>query len=328
MRLLVTGGAGFIGSNFVRHVLSRQTDVRVTVLDALTYAGDRANLGDVEEQPRLSFVHGDVCDAGLVDRLLDDHDAIAHFAAESHVDRSIDGPAAFLRTNVSGSGVLFEAARRHGIERVLHVSTDEVYGPRLEGTSVETDPLRPSSPYAASKAGADLLAEAYRTTYDLPVIVTRASNTYGPYQHPEKMIPRFVVHLLRGETMPVYGDGGHVREWLHVDDHVAGQWRVLAEGEPGGTYNLGSGQRRTNREMALALAAAFGRGEEALAGVEDRPGHDRRYALDGTRAHELGFRPRVGLDEGIAATVAWYRRRADWWGPRVAEGGARRQGRR
>jgi dTDP-glucose 4,6-dehydratase len=327
MRLLVTGGAGFVGSGFVRHALRSDTPARVTVLDALTYAGNRANLRDVEEDERFRFVRGDVCDAALVDRLVADHDAIAHFAAESHVDRSIDGPAAFLRTNASGSGVVFEAARRHGVERVLHVSTDEVYGPRERGTSAETDPVRPSSPYAASKAAADLLAEAYRTTYGLPIMVTRASNTYGPFQHPEKMIPRFIVHLLRGETMPVYGDGSQVREWLHVDDHVAGQWRVLTEGAPGATYNLGSGQRRTNREVALALAAAFGRGEDAIERVEDRPGHDRRYALDSTGARELGFRPTVGLEEGLEGTVDWYRRRADWWEPLVATGAARRQGR-
>jgi dTDP-glucose 4,6-dehydratase len=327
MRLLVTGGAGFVGSGFVRHALGADDGVRVTVLDALTYAGNRANLRDVEDDDRFRFVRGDVCDAPLVDRLLADHDAVAHFAAESHVDRSIDGPAAFLRTNASGSGVVFEAARRHGIERVLHVSTDEVYGPRERGESAEDDPLRPSSPYAASKAAADLLAEAYRTTYGAPIMVTRASNTYGPFQHPEKMIPRFVVHLLHGERMPVYGDGSHVREWLHVDDHARGQWRVLTEGTPGATYNLGSGQRRTNREVALALAASFERGEEALEHVQDRPGHDRRYALDGVRARELGFRPTVDLDEGLEATVAWYRRRTDWWEPLVATGAARRQGR-
>ena len=327
MRLLVTGGAGFIGSNFVRHVLAEDAGVHVTNLDALTYAGTLTSLHDLEDHPRHRFVHGDVRDAGLVDELMGAADALVHFAAETHVDRSIDGPAPFLSTNVDGSGVVFDAARRHGLERILHVSTDEVYGSIGHGAFDEDDPLLPNSPYAASKAAADLLARAYRVTYDVPIMVTRTTNNFGPYHFPEKMIPLFVTNLIEGRTVPLYGDGGHVRDWTYVGDNVAAQWRVLTEGEPGAIYNVGAGNERSNRALTLALLERFGLDEGMIEHVADRPGHDRRYAVDTTRIEALGWRPRYDLDEALDATIAWYRDHEWWWRPLRDAGAAERRGR-
>ena len=327
MRLLVTGGAGFIGANFVRYVLRTTRDVDVVNLDALTYAGNPASLADLADDARYRFVHGDVRDAALMGSLAAEADAVAHFAAETHVDRSIDAPARFLETNVVGTAVVFDACRDAGVERVLHVSTDEVYGSiEPPGRFVESDPLRPNSPYAASKAAADLLARAYRQTYDFPVIVTRATNTFGPYHYPEKVVPLFITNLIDGVAVPLYGDGSQAREWTYVEDNVAAQWLALTDGEPGSDYNVGSGEERTNRELTDAILEAMGVGAEHVEHVADRPGHDRRYAVDSTRIRGLGWEPSVGFDEALARTVAWYRRNEAWWRPLKRQGASTRRG--
>ncbi|MFI5532433.1 dTDP-glucose 4,6-dehydratase [Kitasatospora sp. NPDC051853] len=321
MRILVTGGAGFIGSAYVRARLAADPAARVTVLDALTYAGVEANLAPVAGHPGYSFVRGDVCDRELVRRLLPGHDAVVHFAAETHVDRSIAGAAPFVRTNVLGTQVLLDAALEHGTGRFLLVSTDEVYGSIAEGSWTEDQPLAPNSPYAASKASADLLALSYHRTHGLDVVVTRCSNNYGPYQFPEKVIPLFTTELLDGRTVPLYGDGGHVRDWLHVDDHCRGIELALARGRAGRVYHLGGGTELTNRELTGRLLAATGRGWEAVRTVPDRQGHDRRYSLDGGRARaELGYEPLIGFEAGLADTVRWYREHRDWWQPLRAGG--------
>lgn len=325
-RLLVTGGLGFIGSHFVRHALAAAPDVEVTNLDAVTYAGNPANLRDVEDDPRYRFVRGDVRDAALVDGLLADHDAVAHFAAESHVDRSIDGPAPFLDTNVTGTGVLLDAARRRGVARFLHVSTDEVYGPVEDGAAAESAPLSPSSPYAASKAGAELLVRAYRVTFGYPVLVTRSTNCFGAHHHPEKVVPLFVLNALEGRPLPVYGDGGHARDWTWVRDNVAAQWLVLTEGEAGTTYNVGAGNERTNLELARAVLDATDGDEGLVQHVAERPGHDRRYAVDSSRVRDLGWRPGTSFEEALAATVTWYRDHRDWWEPLRSSGASQRRG--
>ncbi len=328
MRVLITGGAGFIGSALVRHIFSVTDDVEVTTLDALTYAGTRASLGSIDDgTSRHTFVHGDVTDTGLVDRLVAEADAVVHLAAESHVDRSIDTPATFLATNVLGAGVVFDACRRHQVARCLHVSTDEVYGP-IEAPHLanEHDPLLPTSPYAASKAGADLLARSYARTYGYPITITRSANTFGPFQHPEKAVPRFIVRLLEGRSVPLYGDGEHVRDWTFVADTAAAQWRVLTAGEPGRTYNVAAGAPRTNRELVTALLARFGRGSEAIESVADRPGHDRRYAVDTTAVRTLGWTPATTFDDALDATVAWYRANEDWWRPLLDAAGDHRRG--
>ena len=317
-RLLVTGGAGFVGSHFVHHALAAGADVEVVTLDALTYAGDLRSLADLADEPRHRFVQGDVRDADLVASLVNDADAVVNLAAESHVDRSIVGPAEFLETNVLGAGVVFDACRRAGVPRLLHVSTDEVYGPiEAPARFREEDRLAPSSPYAASKAAADLLATTYGTTYGYPVTVTRCVNTYGPRQLPEKLVPRFVTRLVDGGRVPLYGDGQQVRDWLHVTDNVAAQWRVLEDGEPGRIYNVGAGDERSNRWMAEALLVRLGLGADRIEPVADRPGHDRRYAVDDRRVRALGWRPRVPLEEGLSATVRWYVDNEAWWRPHV-----------
>jgi dTDP-glucose 4,6-dehydratase len=327
MHVVVTGGAGFIGSNFVRYALGVDAAVRVTNLDALTYAGNLASLADVADDPRYRFVHGDVCDAELVDRVVADADAVVHFAAESHVDRSIDGPAAFLATNVSGAGVVFEACRRAEVDRVLHISTDEVYGSIAEpGSFVEGDALEPNSPYAASKAGADLLARSYGVTYGYPITVTRTANNFGPYHFPEKMIPLFVTNLLDGGTVPLYGDGSNVRDWTYVLDNVAAQWLVLTEGTPGEVYNVGAGNELTNRELTEMLVDRLGAGPDAIELVADRPGHDLRYSVDTTKVRDLGWRPGHTLTDALDATIAWYRTHTDWWRPLKAAGASHRRG--
>jgi len=326
MRLLVTGGAGFIGGHFVRHVLTTTSDVRVTNLDALTYAGNPASLHDLEHDPRYRFVHGDIGDTALVDALVADADAVVNVAAETHVDRSIDGPEVFLRTNVVGAGVVFDAARRRGVDRVLHVSTDEVYGSIEAGAFAEDDPLRPNSPYAVSKASADLLARSYGVTYGFPITVTRASNNFGPYQYPEKLIPLFVTNLLDGEPVPLYGDGRNVRDWTHVADNAAALWLALTEGVPGAVYNVGAGNERSNRDLTEHILAHLGADETAVTHVADRPGHDRRYAIDSRRIRALGWAPAHDFDAALADTVDWYRRNEDWWRPLKRVGAARRRG--
>jgi len=312
VKLLVTGAAGFIGSHYVRALLAGGYPgygaAEVTALDALTYAGDRARLPAAH--PALRFVHGDVCDPELLLRLLPGHDAVVHFAAETHVDRSLDGPAVFFRTNVLGTQTLLEAALRTGVRTVVQVSTDEVYGSIAEGAWTEDSPLLPNSPYAASKAAADLAGRAYWRSHGLDVRTTRCCNNYGPGQHREKLIPLFTANLLRGLPVPLYGDGSNVREWLHVDDHCRAVQLVLERGRPGGIYNVGSGDALSNLELTAELLRLTGADPALVRRVADRKGHDQRYALDDTRIRtELGYAPGIPFDRGLAETVAWYRGR-------------------
>ena len=325
--MLVTGGAGFIGSQLVRSLLVGGCgDLvlgAVTVLDSLRPSGSRANLAPVAGDPRLTFVEGDVRDAGLVDDLVPGHDAIVHLAAESHVDRSIQLAMPFVETNVLGTQTLLDAAVRHRVGRFVHVSTDEVYGSIDRGSWTEDWPLAPSSPYAASKAAADLLALACHRTHGLDVCVTRCSNNYGPYQFPEKVIPLFVTNLLDGRSVPLYGDGGNVREWLHVEDHCRGIALVLARGRAGEVYHIGGGTELTNRELTGRLLLACGAGWDRVDHVPDRPGHDRRYSLDTAKiATELSYRPCVDFERGLADTVRWYAANRSWWEPLRAAVGA------
>jgi dTDP-glucose 4,6-dehydratase len=318
MRLLVTGGAGFIGSHYVRSLLAGDYDegrgTAVTVLDKLTYAGNRANLPAAD--PRLTFVHGDICDRELLLDLLPGHDAVVHFAAESHVDRSVTGAAEFVRTNALGTQTVLDSALESGVERVVHVSTDEVYGSIDEGSWTEEWPLLPNSPYAASKASSDLVARSYWRTHALDVSVTRCSNNYGPYQHPEKLIPLFVTNLLQGIPVPVYGDGRNRREWLHVDDHCRAIHLVLMRGGAGEIYNVGSGNELTNLALTERILELCGADRSMIRHVTDRKGHDLRYSLDDSKIREeLGWAPRTGFEDGLAETVAWYRDNPQWWRP-------------
>src|SRR3954447_4422596 len=316
MKLFVTGGAGFIGSNYVRHVLGT-TDDEVTVFDALTYAGNLDNLRELESDRRYRFVKGDITDRATVEDAMAGHDAVVHFAAESHVDRSIVSPDEFVHTNCDGTNVLGTARRRVEVSRVLHISTDEVYGSIEEGSFGESDPLAPRSPYSASKAGSDLIALSYFTTYGLPVLISRSSNNFGPFQYPEKVIPLFVTNLLDGSKVPLYGDGMNVRDWCYVDDHCRGIQLVLQRGKPGEVYNIGGGVELTNRELTERLLEACGRDWDAFVDyVEDRKGHDRRYSLNDDKIRrELGYLPHVDFVEGLAATVQWYRENESWWRP-------------
>lgn len=314
-RLLVTGGAGFIGSNFARRILETRPDARVTVLDKLTYAGNRANLADLEADARFTFVQGDIADAELVDKLAAEVDAIINFAAESHVDRSIEAPDAFIQTDVYGTFVLLEAARRHGHARYLQISTDEVYGNVPEGSSGEEDAVRPRSPYAASKASGDLLVRAYHTTYGLPALITRASNNFGPYQYPEKVIPLFVTNAIDDEPLPLYGDGLQIRDWLYVIDHCDALAVVLERGEPGEVYNIGGGNELTNLELTRSILSLMDKPMSLVLSVPDRPGHDRRYSVNTSKMQALGWRPAHSFADALAETVAWYRQREDWWRP-------------
>ncbi|MGW2407572.1 dTDP-glucose 4,6-dehydratase [Streptomyces sp. NPDC001739] len=319
MRLLVTGAAGFIGSHYVRALLAGAYpgagDVRVTVLDKLTYAGNPANLAPVRDHPGLTFVQGDICDGPLLADLLPGHDAVLNFAAESHVDRSIAGADAFVRTNVLGTHTLLEAVRRTGVPRFVQISTDEVYGSIEDGAWTEESPLLPNSPYAATKASADLLVRSYARTYGVDASITRCSNNYGPYQYPEKVIPLFVTSLLSGGTVPLYGDGRHVRDWLHVDDHCRGIHLVLERGRPGEVYHIGGGEELTNLHLTKLLLDACGAGPDRIRHVADRPGHDRRYALDDRKLRALGYAPQVPFRTGLLRTVAWYRDNPGWWQP-------------
>lgn len=313
MKLFVTGAAGFIGSNYVRHVLETSDD-EVVIYDLLTYAGNMASIEDVLG-PRVTFVQGDICDRDAVAAAMRGCDQVVHFAAESHVDRSISGPDAFVHTNCDGTNVMCDVARQLEVDRFLHVSTDEVYGSVEEGSSIETDPLEPRSPYSASKAGSDLIALSYFTTYGLPVIVTRASNNYGPYQFPEKVIPLFTTNLLDGGTVPLYGDGLNIRDWLFVADHCSGVDVVLRNAEPGQIYNIGGGNEITNRELTERLLQLCGRDDSAIDHVEDRLGHDRRYSIDCSKLKAIGWAPAQDFAEGLEQTVAWYRDNRAWWEP-------------
>jgi len=319
MKLLVTGGAGFIGSNFIRYVLSTHPDDAVVNLDKLTYAGNPANLADLGADPRYAFVHGDICDAPLVRDVAHDVDAIVNFAAETHVDRSLLEPMAFLRTDVFGVFTLLEAARELRIPRVLHISTDEVYGSRLEGSSAETDPLRPSNPYSASKASAELLAGAYWATYRLPVLITRSSNNFGPYQFPEKVIPLFITNALDDEPLPLYGDGRNVRDWLYVLDNCAALDLVLRKGQDGETYNVGGGCEVENGVLTREILRLTGRSDALIRHVQDRPGHDRRYSVDSAKVARLGWAPRYAFPAALEATVRWYQENETWWRPLKAD---------
>lgn len=319
MRIVVTGGAGFIGSCFVREVLGGEhpelAGAQVTVLDAFTYAGRTENLAAVADDPRLTVERGDIRDPRRVAEVLDGGaDLLVHFAAETHVDRSIAGAADFVTTNVVGTQVLLQAALDTGVGRFVHVSTDEVYGSIASGSWPETHPLEPNSPYSAAKAGSDLLARSYHRTHDLDVVVTRCSNNYGPYQFPEKVVPLFTTRLLDGGTVPLYGDGLNVRDWLHVSDHCRGIVLAATAGRAGEVYNIGGGTELTNLDLTRALLAAVGVGEDRIERVADRKGHDRRYSVDWSKIRdELGYTPRVPFDEGLAATVAWYRDHRSWW---------------
>lgn len=317
MMMLVTGGLGFIGSNFIRYMLSRHPDCSIVNIDLVTYAGNPANLKDIEEDPRYSFVRGDICDRECVTDALERYqvDTIIHFAAESHVDRSISDASVFVRTNVLGTHVLLEAARIQGIRRFIHVSTDEVYGSIPAGSFSETDSLNPSSPYSASKAGSDLLARSYYLTFGLPVIVTRCTNNFGPYQHPEKLIPLFVTNLFQGRTVPVYGTGRNVRDWIYVIDHCRAIDCILSRGKPGEIYNIGSGNELTNLEITHRLLELTGQDTSRISFVQDRPGHDWRYSLDSSKIRSMGWTPEYNFDAGLRETVAWYRENGWWWKP-------------
>ena len=320
MKLLVTGGAGFIGSNFVRRALNDQLPglegAEIIVLDALTYSGVRENLDPIADSPRYEFVHGDICDAELLDTLMPRVDGVVHFAAESHVDRSVRDSSIFFETNVIGTQRLLDAALKHGIDRFVHVSTDEVYGSIEEGEWTEEWPLEPNSPYAASKAGSDLVARSYHRTHGMNISITRCSNNYGPYHFPEKLIPLFVTNLLDDKHVPLYGTGENVRDWLHVDDHCRGIALVYTKGRAGEVYNIGGGTQLTNVEITKKILELMGKDWSYVDHVEDRKGHDLSYCVDITKIqNELGYEPQVPFEQGLADVVQWYRDRRDWWEP-------------
>src|SRR5438067_1293493 len=315
MKLLVTGGAGFIGSNFIRYVLREHADDRVVNLDKLTYAGNPANLADIERGRRYAFVQGAICDAALVRETLRGVYAVVNFAAESHVDRSLVEPDAFLRTDVFGVFTLLEAVRELSIPRLVHISTDEVYGSLATGSARESDPLRPRNPYSASKAGGDLLALAYWETHRVPVLITRSSNNFGPFQYPEKVIPLFVTNGLDDKPLPLYGDGRNVRDWLYVLDNCAAIDLVLRKGADGEVYNIGGGHEVENVVLTRQILQLTGKPENLIQPVKDRPGHDRRYSVDSKKIHQLGWTPRHRFGEALRATVEWYKGHEAWWRP-------------
>ncbi len=312
-KYLVTGGAGFIGSNYIRYILNKYDDVVVLNLDKLTYAGNLDNLKDLDDNPRYRFIKGDICDEKIVDELVQEVDAIINFAAESHVDRSIGSPDDFIKTDVFGTFVLLEAARKHGVERFVQISTDEVYGSIENGSFVETDPLMPSSPYSASKAGADRLAFSYLVTYDVPVIITRCSNNYGPYQFPEKLIPLFVTNALQDKSLPIYGDGLNVRDWIYVDDHCDAVDFVHQNGELGEVYNIGGGNERTNIDITNIILKTLDKPESLKTYVKDRLGHDRRYSVNCEKINRLGWTPNYSFEDAMEKTINWYVENKWWW---------------
>jgi len=312
MKILVTGGAGFIGSNFVIRTLEKLPDAQVTVLDKLTYAGNPANLRDVEKNPRFRFVKGDICNRGVVEKTVKGCDVVVNFAAESHVDRSIDDASAFVRSNFGGVHQLLEACRKFGVPKFQQISTDEVYGSASSGSFDEESNLNPSNPYSASKASADLLVKSYFATYGLPVVITRSTNNYGPRQHTEKLIPKMITNAMNDRKLPVYGDGKNVRDWIHVFDNCDGIELVMEKGKLGEVYNIGGGNERTNIEIVRMILQSLGKPESLIEFVKDRPGHDRRYSLDCTKLKKLGWNPKVSLEEGIRQTVDWYSKNG-WW---------------
>jgi dTDP-glucose 4,6-dehydratase len=316
VKILVTGGCGFIGSNFIRRLFESRGDrVSVVNLDKLTYAANPANLSDVADRPNYRFLRGDIVDPEAVREAMEGCDAVVNFAAETHVDRSLLGDASFIETDVRGVFVLLEEARRQSVRKFIQISTDEVYGTIPEGSFHEESPLHPRNPYAASKAGGDRLAYSYFASYRLPVVVTRASNNYGPYQYPEKLIPLFVTNAIDGQPLPLYGDGRNVRDWLYVKDHAAAIDFLLDAGEPGETYNIAGGNEAENIEITRKVLRLLERPESLIRFVDDRPGHDRRYSLDAGKLARLGFRSETPFDAGLAETVRWYREREDWWRP-------------
>ncbi len=315
MKLVVTGGAGFIGSNFIRHVLAAHADDSIVNLDKLTYAGNLKNLADVADSPRYRFVHGDVCDAKMVRDVLRGADAVVNFAAESHVDRSLVEPDAFLRTDVFGVFTLLEAVRELSIPSFVHISTDEVYGSLATGSARESDPLRPSNPYSASKAGGDLLALAYWQTHRVPVVVTRSSNNFGPFQYPEKVIPLFITNALDDQPLPLYGDGRNVRDWLYVVDNCTALDLVLRKGKDGEVYNIGGGHEVENIVLTRDILRLTGKPETLIRPVKDRPGHDRRYSVDSKKVRQLGWAPKHPFGKALETTVAWFREHEAWWRP-------------
>ncbi|HOI57298.1 MAG TPA: dTDP-glucose 4,6-dehydratase [Methanoculleus sp.] len=317
MTMLVTGGAGFIGSNFICHMLAEHPETPIVNLDALTYAGNPESLRDVADNPNYTFVHGDICDPGTVAAVFRNHPikTVVHFAAESHVDRSIADGSTFVRTNVLGTFTLLDYALKHGVRRFIHVSTDEVYGSTPEGSFVETDNLNPSSPYSSSKAGSDLLARSFFITHGLPVIVTRCTNNYGPYQFPEKLIPLFATNLIEGKKVPVYGTGKNIRDWLYVLDHCRAIDFILQHGEPGEVYNIGGGAEKTNLEITEKILELLGKDESMIEYVPDRKGHDFRYSLDFGKLRALGWEPAYTFDDALAATIEWYAENEWWWRP-------------
>jgi dTDP-glucose 4,6-dehydratase len=311
--ILITGGAGFIGSNFVRYMLKMHQDYRLIVLDALTYAGNRENLKDCEGDPRFLFYHGDIRDIQVVDNLMSNVDTVVNFAAETHVDRSIHEAGTFIDTDIRGTFVLLEAAKKYQIERFLHISTDEVYGSIEDGSFHENDALKPNSPYSASKGGGDLLVRSYHTTYGLPVIITRSSNNYGPYQYPEKLIPLFITNAIDDLPLPLYGDGRNVRDWIYVEDNCAAIDQVLHRGEIGQIYNIGAGNEQENIYITECILKHLDKPQSLIRFVKDRPGHDRRYSIDTTQLTALGWQASCNLDEGLKKTVQWYLENETWW---------------
>jgi dTDP-glucose 4,6-dehydratase len=318
-RILVTGGAGFIGSNFVRLLFRRKRKMHITVLDKLTYAGNRENLSEFMKRRDFRFIKGDICNGKILDEILPRIDIIYNFAAETHVDRSIFEGGSFVRTDVVGTYTLLQRALAHEVARFVQVSTDEVYGSIRKGKFREADPLKPNSPYSASKSGADLLARAFHVTYGLPVVITRSSNNYGPYQHPEKFIPLFITNAIEGKPLPLYGDGKNVRDWIFVEDNCRAIELAGRRGRVGEIYNIGAGDERRNIDIARKIITLTRADEELLTLIDDRPGHDRRYALDSRKIKRLGWERKVGFDEGLARTVRWYRHNEDWWRP-IKEG--------
>jgi dTDP-glucose 4,6-dehydratase len=313
LNLLITGGSGFIGSNFIRHMLEKYPNCNIFNLDKLTYAGNPDNLKDIENNPKYSFVRGDICDPAVVDKVMQNVNHVVHFAAESHVDRSIEDGSVFVRTNVLGTYTLLESAMKHCIMKFIHISTDEVYGSIKEGSFKETDMLTPSSPYSSSKAGSDLIAQSYYITYKLPVIITRCTNNFGPYQYPEKLIPLFITNLLENLNVPVYGTGKNVRDWIYVLDHCRAIDFVLHNGSIGEIYNIGGSVEKTNLEITWKILAMLSKDESMIKYVKDRPGHDLRYSLDCSKLRELGWRPEYNFDEALAETIKWYVENRWWW---------------